>query len=174
MDDRTALRRPIQLNLTSALELALFNGRHRHSGGGVDQHRDGSDPATFWRFEHFWTAFDRSDPLDGRADRDPDNRLGRVHQGFYPTPILSAFFEGPMEKGEDLIDGGAMIKASGVAIIGLADVADSLSAIRKLVFEDKEPSLPELLEAMSPNFEGHGMSASQQAYIPREDPEVRQ
>ena len=86
-----------------------------------------------------------------------NNALGKVHQDFYPTPILSAFFEGPMEKEKDIpIEGGATINSSGATIIGFADVADSISAIRKVVFADKELSLAELLEAMAANFEGHG------------------
>jgi formate C-acetyltransferase len=78
--------------------------------------------------------------------------LGRAHQAIYPTPILSALFEGPMEKGLDLIDGGATLNASGVAIIGLADTADSLSAIRKVVFEEEEITLPDLVKAIREDF----------------------
>jgi len=90
-----------------------------------------------------------------------NNIFGRTHQEFYPTPILSALFEGPMEKGKDLIEGGATINSSGVTIIGLADVADSLSAIEKVVFEDKDISFAELLKAMEKNFEGNGFEKLQ-------------
>ncbi len=84
-----------------------------------------------------------------------NNILGRIHQDFYPTPILSAFFEGPMEKGKDLIEGGAQINSSGAAIIGFADVVDSLNAIEELVFGSQEVSLTQLQDAMKANFVGY-------------------
>ena len=60
-----------------------------------------------------------------------------------------------MEKGKDLIQGGATINSSGAAIIGLADVADSLSAIQKVVFEEGKISFAVLLDALEKNFEGY-------------------
>ena len=61
-----------------------------------------------------------------------------------------------MEKGKDLIQGGALINSSGAAIIGLADVADSLSGIQKVVFEEKEVSFADLLDALGKDFVGYG------------------
>jgi pyruvate formate-lyase/glycerol dehydratase family glycyl radical enzyme len=142
------------LNLTSALELALFNGRHRHTGMDVTISKETGDPTTFTTFDKFKDAFaEQTRWLIEQATK-LNNILGRVHQDFYPTPILSAFFEGPMDKGKDLIQGGALINSSGAAIIGLADVADSLSGIQKVVFEEKEVSFAELLDALEKNFVG--------------------
>jgi len=145
----------ILLNLTSALELALFKGRHRHTGMDEIISKETGDPITFKTFDEFKTAFEEQTRwLIEKATTLNDN-LGRVHQDFYPTPILSAFFEGPMNKGKDLIQGGATINASGATIIGLADVADSLSAIEKVVFVDKEVSFENLLDAIRNNFKGY-------------------
>ncbi len=55
----------------------------------------------------------------------------------------------------DLIQGGASINSSGHAIIGLADVADSLSAIQRVVFEEKSVSFDQLLDALKKNFDGY-------------------
>jgi formate C-acetyltransferase len=60
-----------------------------------------------------------------------------------------------MEKGKDLIQGGAIINSSGAAIIGLADVADSLSAIQKVIFEEKAMSFNELFNALDKDFNGY-------------------
>jgi formate C-acetyltransferase len=73
-----------------------------------------------------------------------------------------------MEKGKDLIEGGATINSSGVTIIGLADVADSLSAIEKVVFEDKDITVAELLKAMENDFEGEDFEDLQKRLM---DPE---
>ena len=144
----------ILLNLTSALELTLFNGRHRHTGMDVLISKETGDPTTFTTFEEFKAAFEEQARWLIEQATTLNNILGRVHQDFYPTPILSALFEGPMEKGKDLIQGGATINSSGATIIGLADVADSLSAIQRVVFEEKLP-FPDLLDAIEKNFEGY-------------------
>jgi len=145
----------ILLNLTSALELTLFNGRHRHTGMNLLISKETGNPAAFKTFEEFRTAFEEQTRWLADQAVALNNILGTIHQDFYPTPILSAFFEGPMEKGKDLIEGGAAINYSGATIIGLADVADSLSAVRKVVFEEKAVSFADLLDAIEKDFEGY-------------------
>jgi pyruvate formate-lyase/glycerol dehydratase family glycyl radical enzyme len=145
----------ILLNLTSALELALFNGRHRHTGMDLLISKETGDPTTFTAFDEFKAAFAEQTRWLIEGATNLNNILGRVHQDFYPTPILSALFEGPMEKGKDLIQGGALINSSGAAIIGLADVADSLSAIQKVVFVEKKVSFADLLDALGKDFVGY-------------------
>ncbi len=142
----------ILLNLTSALELALFNGRHRHTGMDLLISKESGAPAAFTTFEEFKTAFEMQTCWLVEQTIMLNNILGRIHQDFYPTPILSALFEGPMDKGKDLIQGGAIINSSGVTVIGLADVADSLSAIQKMVFEEKTITFADLLNAIGKNF----------------------
>lgn len=145
----------ILLNLTSALELALFNGRHRHTGLDRLISIETGDPSKFQCMDDFRNAFECQVRWLANAAMKVNNALGRAHQSWYPTPILSALFEGPMEKGRDLIEGGATINSSGVSIIGLADTADSLSAIQKVVFEERQLGLVELIAAVRDDFEGH-------------------
>jgi len=144
----------ILLNLTSALELALFNGRHRHTGLDRRIGIETGDPSKFQCMDDFRAAFECQVRWLADAAVNVNNALGQAHQSWYPTPILSALFEGPMEKGRDLIDGGATINSSGVTIIGLADTADSLSAIQKLVFEERQLSLVEFISAVRDDFKG--------------------
>jgi pyruvate formate-lyase/glycerol dehydratase family glycyl radical enzyme len=143
------------INLTSALELALFNGRHRHSGMHVKIGEATGDPAEFGGFGDFMTAFETQTRWLVKQAVTLNNCLGKTHQHFYPTPMLSAFFEGPMAAGCDLIEGGAVINASGAAIIGLADVADSLSAIKRVVYDEKRCDMATLIAALVNNFEGY-------------------
>jgi formate C-acetyltransferase len=146
----------ILLNLTSVLELTMFGGRHRHTGMNLQINEETDDPTNFENFGEFRDAFAKQVRWMAEQTTTLNNILGEIHQDFYPTPILSALFEGPMEKGKDLVQGGANINSSGVTIIGLADVADSLSAIQKVVFEDRDISLAELIMAMEKNFEDNG------------------
>ncbi len=143
----------ILLNLPAVLELTLYNGRHRHTGLNRLISKETGPLSGLRTFGEFKNAF--MEQLEWMADLTTNfnNELGETHQRIYPTPILSSLFEGPMENGKDLIEGGARINAHGVAIIGLADVADSLNAIEKVIYEDPETSFPELIAAMESDFE---------------------
>ncbi|MBZ5552814.1 MAG: hypothetical protein LAO21_08855 [Acidobacteriia bacterium] len=143
------------LNLPSALELALFNGRHRHFGMETVVSLETGAPATFTSFEQFKQAVRKQILWVVDQAVALNELLGKIHQQFYPTPILSALFEGPMEKGKDLIEGGATLNASGIAVIGLADVADSLNAIERLIYQEGRIQFSEFLNALCRNYEGY-------------------
>jgi pyruvate formate-lyase/glycerol dehydratase family glycyl radical enzyme len=145
----------ILMNLISALELALYNGEHRHTGLGVLISKRTGDVREFKSFDEFKLAFTEQTAWLVDQATGLNNLFGRVHQDFCPTPILSTLFEGPMDKGKDLIQGGAVINSSGAAIIGFADVVDSLAAIEKVVFVEKSVTFADLLAALDADFVGH-------------------
>jgi pyruvate-formate lyase len=127
----------ILLNLVSVLELTLFDGKHRLLGIS-DKEEPVSEikkkVADCKKFKEFLSLFfEHTTWLVAMTVR-LNNLFGRIHQGFYPTPILSSLFDGPMKEGKDLVFGGATLNSSGVAIIGFADVVDSLAAIQKWIF----------------------------------------
>ncbi len=143
----------IMLNLAAALELALYNGKRPVTGceqiGPVT-----GDPATFATFAEFREAF--KGQLGWLIDNavELNECMGLVHQENLPSPLLSALFEGPMDKGRDLIRGGALYNSSGATHIGFADTVDSLSAIEQAVFIDKRYSFKRIAEALKTNFSG--------------------
>lgn len=145
----------ILTNLISALELALWNGEHRHTGLGRLISKRTGDVTSFRTFADFKKAFAEQTSWLVDQATSFNNTLGRVHQEVYPTPILSSLFEGPMDKGKDLIFGGAVLNSSGAAIIGFADVIDSLAAIERLVFVEQSLSFADLLAALKADFVGH-------------------
>lgn len=73
-----------------------------------------------------------------------------------PYPFISTFLEGTLETGKDLTRGGVKYTI-GPALIGtgIADLVNSLSAIKKHVFDDKNITMKELIEALNANFEGY-------------------
>jgi len=146
----------ILLNLPSVIELTLFQGKHRRTGLGPSDPQIGprtGAPETFTSFAQFMDAFEKQAlHLIDRSVR-LNNNLGKIHQDYYPTPILSTFFEGPMDNGKDLIQGGARINSSGVAVVGLADTVDSLSAIQKWLFVRKRISFSEFRGALLNDFD---------------------
>jgi pyruvate formate-lyase/glycerol dehydratase family glycyl radical enzyme len=74
-----------------------------------------------------------------------------------PRPFFSSFTEGCMEKGRDLVEGGARYNVGPVLTgIGIADTVNSLAAIKYLVFDKQATDLVSLCEALDKNWEGFG------------------
>jgi pyruvate formate-lyase/glycerol dehydratase family glycyl radical enzyme len=78
-----------------------------------------------------------------------------VHRMVKPTPYVSAFFEGCIESGKDMTEGGAKYNGTAPQAAGIATCADSLSTIKKLMFDDERYTGSELLQAVKDNWEGH-------------------
>ncbi|MGL9730909.1 choline trimethylamine-lyase [Enterococcus sp. DIV0756] len=77
----------------------------------------------------------------------------RVHRDLAPKPLMSIMYEGCMENGKDVSSGGAMYNfGPGVVWSGLATYADSMAAIKKLVFDEKKYTLEELNEGLKADF----------------------
>ena len=144
----------IMLNLVSVLELALYNGKRPITGDEQISPESGV-PETFTTFEEFWEAFKTQLTHIINQAIELNELFGRAYQEILPSPLLSAFFEGPLDKGMDLIYGGALYNSSGATNIGFADTVDSLNAIEQAVFIDKKYTFTELLQAIKNNFNGH-------------------
>ena len=79
-----------------------------------------------------------------------------VHQETMPRPFISSVIDGCLEKGLDLTRGGARFNVGpGWVSVGVADTANSLAAVKKLVFEEQRLSMDELCQALENNFEGY-------------------
>ncbi|MGE5328682.1 MAG: pyruvate formate lyase family protein [Deltaproteobacteria bacterium] len=144
----------IIMNLVAPLELALYNGRRPITGDEQISPQSGA-PQSFKSFNEFWEAFKFQSKWLIEGAIELNECFGRVHQEMLQTPLLSAYFRGPMERGRDLIFGGAIYNSSGATHIGFADTVDSLNAIEKAVFIDKKCSFDELISALNNDFKGY-------------------
>ncbi len=138
------------INLAKAVELALFDGVNQ-----VTKHRIG--PATgkaesFRSYNQFYAAvktqlkalIDRLLAVAAEADR--------IRAAWEPTPYLSTFVGGCLEKRRDVTQGGATHSYITVEGVGLATLADSVAAVKKLVFEDGRVKMADLVKALSSDF----------------------
>ena len=71
-----------------------------------------------------------------------------------PDSLLSALVDDCIERGKHIKEGGAVYDWIGPLQVGIADLGDSLEAIRKLCFEEKKITPAELWEALITDFEG--------------------
>ena len=78
-----------------------------------------------------------------------------VARQYMPLPIVSATMEGCMESGRDVMWGGAKYNSTGLAGVGIGTAADSLTAIKYMVFDKKLCTARELYDAVMANWEGY-------------------
>ncbi|MBU0609548.1 MAG: glycyl radical protein, partial [Armatimonadetes bacterium] len=73
----------------------------------------------------------------------------------FPMPMLSLFTDDCIASGLDITAGGARYNATSVCAMGIPNVADAFTAIRRLVFEEQSVTMAELRAALQADFEGH-------------------
>ena len=145
----------ILMNLVAALEMALNDGRHPGMGWDLGPRTGRVEEGAFATFDEFFAAYAAQQRfLIGQAV-ELNGMLGRAHARYRPTPLLSAMTDGCLRSGRDVTAGGALYNTSGSSNIGLADVVDSLMAIKRLVFEERRVSFPDLKRAIDADFLEH-------------------
>jgi pyruvate formate-lyase/glycerol dehydratase family glycyl radical enzyme len=137
-------------NLMKVLELTINHGVDLLTG-----RQTGPDPGaltTYRTFDELQSAFAKE--IDWFSDRMVAcvTRVEKMHEKLLPTPFLSAVVDDCLADGKDVTQGGAHYNFAGVQAIQVANLADSLAAIKKLVYDDKKLSAQELLHALQTNF----------------------
>ncbi|MCD8069435.1 MAG: glycyl radical protein [Lachnospiraceae bacterium] len=87
-----------------------------------------------------------------------DNSIDVAHATLCPLPFESCMVDDCMKRGKALQEGGAIYNFTGPQGFGIANVADSLFAVKKLIFEEKKVTMAELKRALMLNF-GKGLDA---------------
>ncbi|MGQ9842482.1 MAG: pyruvate formate lyase family protein [Spirochaetota bacterium] len=140
------------MNMVAALEMALHNGYHPLTRLDIGPKTGEVEYGDFTTFDQFFDAFTKQFAFLIDQSIDYNNKLAEAHQELRPTPLLSAFIDGCLEKGRDVTKGGAKYNSSGTAIIGLADVTDSMMVIKKLVYDEKKYTFADIKKAIDTNF----------------------
>jgi len=141
------------VNFPKVLEVTLNNGKDPRSGMTVGLKT--GDPRDFKTFDQLWKAFAKQ--LEYAVDllTRADHVAAQVHASAIPTPFMSALLEGCVESGRTMQEGGAKYNAGGIQGVGIAIATDSLSMLRKHVFEQKKVGMGQLLDALAKNFDGY-------------------
>ncbi|WP_320178474.1 pyruvate formate lyase family protein [Roseovarius pacificus] len=150
-DDRSGTV-DVNLNLAKAVELTLFQGRDQASGRQLGPRTQ--DPRNMKSWPEFEKAFraQLSSCLNKLVDL--TNQADTLRATYAPTPYLSTLVGGCIEKRLDITAGGARYNYITVEGIALATAADSLSAVKRLVFEEGRVTMDALLRAIQRNYEG--------------------
>ena len=141
------------INLPYMLELALNNGISRLTGKRAGA--ETGNPRSFTSYNDIWQAY-----LIQMKKLLPICLIGssqymQITAEKFPSPLLSAMYEGCIEKGMDVNAGGTNPYATAsLWVNGIVNIGDSLAAIRKAVFEDKSIEMSRLIDALDNNYVG--------------------
>ena len=150
-DDRSGTV-DVNLNLAKPVELALFRGKDLATGQQLGPRT--ADPEAMERWEDFEAAFRKQLSFCLNRLVGLNNEADAVRAQYEPTPYLSALVGGCIENRRDITAGGARFNFITVEGIALATAADSLLAVRHLVFSEGRVSMGSLRAAIEKNFEG--------------------
>lgn len=78
------------------------------------------------------------------------------HRDWAPVPLLSSFISDCVSNGKDITYGGARYNFSGVQGIGIANLSDSLQALKKYVFDEKRMDFSTFIDVLEKNFKVEG------------------
>jgi formate C-acetyltransferase len=140
-------------NLTKVLEITLNNGVDPRTGKQIGLPT--GDPAGFSSYEELLNAYRRQLHHFIDIKVRGNNIIERLYAEYMPAPFLSLLVDDCITKGRDYNDGGPRYNTTYIMGVGPASCADSLTAIRYHVFEQKTLSMQELLAALASNFQGH-------------------
>ncbi len=140
------------ISVAKVLELALNDGKCRLCGKQIGP--DTGDPREFRVFDEVVEAYKKQMKFFAKHAAITNATEAVVHAEVMPTPFISINVKGCVDRGLDATAGGQEYYYSTSFPAGPANVGDSLAVIKKLIFEEKKITMPELLDALDANFEG--------------------
>lgn len=152
------------INLLKAMELVYGNGSDMlpyldpMSGKWSKIRQEGPKTGTLealTTWDNFFDAYVEQTKFIVRKMVETYELSESIRAKFNPTPYLSILVKGCAEQGLDVTQGGAELSYTTMEGVTFATTVDSLLAVKYLVYDNKECSLEELVQALKDNWEGH-------------------
>ncbi|MDR1919328.1 MAG: glycyl radical protein [Tannerellaceae bacterium] len=140
------------LNVPKVLELTLNNGYDPLSGkrAGIQT----GEARSFQSYAELYEAFLKQLRYVVDQKVRVSNYIDRMFAKYAPATFLSLFIDDCIARGKDYYNCGPRYNTTYIQCTGLGTVADSLSSLKKHVFDDQTYSMDEMLQALALNFEG--------------------
>ena len=139
------------LNVPKILEVTLHNGIDPVSGRRVGL--ETGDPCSFNTYDDLYAAFIKQLHYFVDMKVRVSNYIDRMFAKYAPAPFLSLFIDDCISKGKDYYNCGPRYNTTYIQCTGLGTITDSLSALKKHVFENRLVTMNEMLNAIDANFE---------------------
>ena len=141
-------------NMCRPLEMVFSNGWDKGEQIGPQTGRV-EDMNTF---EEFYDAYKQQQEYNISLLVNADNAIDTAHAVRCPLPFLSCMVEDCIKRGKSVQEGGAVYNFTGPQGFGVANMADSLYAVKTLVFDQKKVTMTEYKRALAMNY-GQGFDA---------------
>lgn len=137
-----------RINLLKAVEAVIFNGEDALTGERIFSEK--KTPETYEEFVKQVKEYLKS-YIDGTVEL--INGYEREYSDFHTAPFLSMTYPSCMEKGKDIYCGGAKYNSSSINLLGTASCADSIYAVKQLVYTEKCVTLEDLKKILKSNWQ---------------------
>ncbi len=139
-------------NMVKVLELTLNDGVDPRSGEQLGLQTGRAED--FNTFEELFSAFRRQMDFFVDVKMRGNQIIEQMYAALMPAPFLSVITDDCISKGKDYNAGGARYNTSYVQFVGLGSLTDCLAALKKMVFDEKTLTLPQMAQALRHNFNG--------------------
>ncbi len=137
-------------NIPKVLEITLNNGIDPNTGKLLGLHT--GNPVEFTTFEEFLVAFTKQMNYFIDIKIKGNNIIERLWAQTLPAPFMSLLTKDCIQNGKDYNNGGARYNSSYIQGVGLGSITDSLTAIKFNIYDNKNVTMQELLNALKNNF----------------------
>lgn len=142
-------------NMCRPLELVFSNGADRGEQISIKT----GDVEQMSTFEEFYDAYKAQMNYNISLLVNADNAIDVAHAERCPLPYLSCMVDDCIRRGKSVQEGGAVYNFTGPQGFGVANMADSLYAVKTLVYDEKKVSMADYKEALLTNY-GKGLDAT--------------
>ncbi|PWI49408.1 formate C-acetyltransferase/glycerol dehydratase family glycyl radical enzyme [Candidatus Heimdallarchaeota archaeon B3_Heim] len=137
-------------NIPKVLEITLNNGIDPNTGKLLGLQT--GNPVEFTTFEELVVAFTKQMNYFIDIKIKGNNIIERLWAQTLPAPFMSLLTKDCIQNGKDYNDGGARYNSSYIQGVGLGSITDSLAAIKYNIYDNKNVTMQELLNALKSNF----------------------
>ncbi|MEA3507904.1 MAG: trans-4-hydroxy-L-proline dehydratase [Synergistota bacterium] len=140
-------------NTPKVFEITLNNGVDPMTGKKIGV--ETGDPAGFKTFDELYEAFARQLRHFVEIKVRGNQFIERMYADYAPAVFLSVLTDDCIKKGRDYNNGGPRYNTNYIQCVGIGTITDSMSVLKKHVFEDKTFTMQQVLGAAADDFEGH-------------------
>ena len=141
------------MNIPKIFQMTLFNGYDQVSGKQLGLQLGYAKD--FKNYEELWDAFKKQLEYFVNIKLYGNNIIERIYAEFMPAPLLSVVTNDCISNAKDYNAGGARYNTNYIQGVGIGTVTDCLTSVKYNVFDEKNFTMDELIEAMEHNFEGY-------------------
>ncbi len=141
------------MNIPKIFQLTLFNGFDEYSGKQLGLQLGYAKD--FKTFDELWAAFKTQLKHFVDIKIRGNNVIERLYAEEMPAPCLSVVTNDCISNAKDYNAGGARYNTNYIQGVGIGTVTDCVASVKYNVFDEKNFTMEELIDAMEHDFEGY-------------------